>query len=107
MVIVFLIYLLLPESIYGPGAVSYAPLETVVENRGWEGTEAFDVLVAPPNCNLLAEQGWLIVKGVGIFSVVVVDCAEDEHRELWEERGLLLDANKRELVGKQAWLILK
>jgi len=92
--------------VYGPGALSYAPLEIVVENRGWEGTEEFDMLVAPSDCNLLARQGWVITKEK-IFNVVVVDCEAPEHKGQLEERGLLLDQNLKEMTSKKAWLIIR
>ncbi len=94
-------------AIYGPGAVSYAPLEMVVANRGWEGTEAFEVLVAPPNCQLLAKQGWLVTES-GVYSAVVVDCADNPlHIKQFKDRRLLLDCNRKDLVYEWGWLIIR
>ncbi len=93
-------------TIYGPGAISYAPLEIVVANRGWEGTEAFEVLVAPPSCDLLARQGWLVTES-GIYSAVVCDCESPEDEGDLEARGLLLDANRLDLLSEKGWLILR
>ena len=93
-------------AIYGPGAVSYAPLEIVVENRGWEGTEEFEVLVAPADCRLLARQGWLVTES-GVYSTVVCDCEAPEHKGDLKSRGLLLDANRLDLLSENGWLILR
>lgn len=95
-----------PELIIGPGAISYAPLERVVQNKGWLGTEDFDVLSAPANCNLMARQGWLITSR-GVFSTVIVDCQADEHKGQMEARGLLVDTNREDLVGTRGWLIIR
>ncbi len=93
-------------TIYGPGAVSYAPLEMVVTNRGWQGTEAFEVLVAPADCRLLARQGWLVTES-GIRGALVVDCEAPEDEGDLETRGLLLDANRLDLLSENGWLILR
>ena len=106
--IVFLIGLLFYTdfAIYGPGAVSYAPLEMVVSNRGWEGTEAFEVLVAPADCRLLARQGWLVTES-GTYSALVVDCESPEDEGDLKRQGLLLDANRLDLLSEEGWLILR
>ncbi len=93
-------------AIYGPGAISYAPLEIVVANRGWEGTEAFEVLVAPADCNILAKQGWLITES-GVREALVVDCESPEDAGDLKRRGLLLDANRLDLLSEEGWLILR
>lgn len=104
--LILLLFLLLPEQIYGPGYLSYAPLEQVVERRGWEGTEAFDVLLAPSDCNLLAKQGWLITES-GIYTFVVVDCEAPEHQGQMDERRLLADVNDWDLVYEKAWFVIR
>lgn len=101
-----LILLPQPELIIGPGALSYADLDAVVQNKGWQGTEAFDVLVAPANCNLMARQGYLVTNR-GIFDAVVVDCQADEHAGQMEARGLLVDTNRRDLIGARGWFIVR
>lgn len=101
-----LILWLQPELILGPGALSYADLDSVVARKKWLGTQAFDVLVAPPNCNLLARQGWLITES-GVYSMVVVDCAPDKYKPLWDKRGLLVDTNRVDLVGEKAWMVIR
>lgn len=95
-----------PYQIHGPGAISYAPLEQVVERRGWQGTEAFDVLVAPDDCRLLARWAWLVTES-GIYSALVVDCESPEHAGQMTERGLLVDCNRRELVHERGWLVVR
>lgn len=90
----------------GPGAISYAPLEKVVAYRGWEGTEEFDVLIAPANCNLLAKQGWLISES-GVYSFVVVDCESPNHAGQMTKRGLLIDCNRKDLVHQKGWLVFR
>lgn len=93
--------------IYGPGAISYAPLEQVVTNRGWQGTEAFDVLLATPDCTHLARWAWLITEDGEILDALIVDCAHPDDKAEMIERGLLADCNRQELVHKKAWLILR
>lgn len=95
-----------PYQIHGPGAVSYAPLEQVVERRGWEGTEAFEVLVAPSDCSLLGRWAWLVTES-GVYSALVVDCESPEHAGQMADRGLLVDCNRSELVHEQGWLVVR
>jgi hypothetical protein len=95
------------EPIYGPAYLSYAPLEQVVEKREWQGTEAFEVLVAPSDCNLLGKWVWLIVEDGQVLSGVVVDCERPEHQGQMDERRLLADVNDWDLVHKKAWLVVR
>lgn len=103
-----------PFSVYGPGAISAADpgvLEAVADRRinaGWglDSIDGYDLLIAPADCALLGRSGWLITNG-NVYSSIVVDCQADVHAGIMESRGLLLDANRRELAHKQGWLVLK
>ena len=109
---IFLISLYLDFLIIGPGALSYAPLDEIAERRvknDWGLTDnykAYDVLVAPSDCRLLNRTGWLIVDGK-ILTIKVADCEQAEHQGQMKERGLLADTNKKELISKQGWLIIR
>lgn len=103
-----------PFSVYGPGAISAADpgvLEKVAERRianswGLSSIDGYDLLIAPADCALLGREGWLITNG-NVYTSIVVDCENGEHRGQMAERGLLADANRRELAHKQGWLVLK
>lgn len=94
------------EQIYGPGAISYADLDRVVEVRNWEGVEDFDLLIAPSNCNLLGRWVWVISKS-GIYSGLIVDCESPKHSGQMAERGLLFDGNDKAIVGEQAYFVVR
>lgn len=93
------------ERIYS-GALSYAPLERVVSNRGWQGTEDFDILLATENCNDLSRWVWVIVDGQAL-SGVIVDCESPAHQGQLSARGLVADTNRHELVSEWAWVIVR
>lgn len=103
--LVGLLLLLPTERIYY-GALSYAPLERVVERRQWQGTEKFDLLLATENCNDLARWVWVIVDGQ-VLDGLIVDCEAPEHRGQMAERGLVADTNLRGLIHKRAWVIVR
>lgn len=100
-------------TIHGPGVISYTPiLERVAERRvlnEW-GLSAdwreYDILVAPADCGLLGRSGWLITSE-GIQSALVVDCAQEKHRQPMIDNGLLVDANMENLTHLKGWLVLK
>lgn len=94
------------ETIYGPAQLSYGNLQRVVERKGWQGTDHFDVLLAVPDCNLVARQGWLISE-TGIYSAVIVDCEADDHKGQMAERGLLADTNRDDLTHQWAWVVVR
>lgn len=109
---ILLLSLWLDFKVYGPGALSYAPLEEVAERRvlnNWnlsaDYTE-YDLLVAPSNCDLLNKNGWLIVRDQ-ILTVKVVDCEQAKHQGQMDAWGLLADTNRKDLVHEQAWLIIR
>ena len=100
-------------TIYGPGAISYSVvLERVAERRveaGWSlsaGWQEYEVLVATADCRLLDRSGWLVV-GDRILTAKVVDCEQQAHRGQMRQRGLLVDANVKDLNHQRAWLILE
>lgn len=104
-----------PFTVYGPGFISIADpgvLEYVAQRRvqaGWNLTgdwTAYDVLVAPSDCQLLDRDGWLIVDGK-ILTAKVTDCENGDHAGQMAERGLLLDTNRLDLAHKEGWLILR
>lgn len=103
--LLIILLLFTQERIYF-GALSYAPLEQVVSNRGWQGTEAFDILLATENCNDLGRWVWVIVDGQ-VLRGVIVDCSRPEHRQQMIDRDLVADTNKRELVSEWAWVIVR
>ena len=94
------------ERIYGPGAISYADLDAVVARRHWQGTERFDLLLAPADCNLLGRWVWVIVGGK-VLDGLVVDCESPEHAGMMKERGLLFDGNDWDLVGEEAYFVVR
>lgn len=116
MIYLLSLLLLLPDyHIIGPGFISSADpgvLEAVAERRvqanwGLSGDwTAYDVLVATADCRNLGRSGWLIANR-NVYTSIVVDCENGEHRGQMAERGLLADANRRELAHKQGWLVLR
>jgi hypothetical protein len=100
--------------VIGPGALSKANpgvLERVAETRlhyGYglydENPHLYDALVAPPACNLLGYDGWLVTNGE-MLRVLVVDCGGPDNKMI--ENGLLADINKPHLVHKQGWMVLR
>ena len=99
-------------TIYGPGAVSYAPLERVAERRmlnEWGLTHnwrEYETLAAVPDCKLLNRSGWLIIDGK-ILTVKIVDCAQLKHRQLMIDRDLLADVNIKNLEHLRGWIVLR
>lgn len=84
------------------GYLSYAPLERVVEAKGWQGTEQFDILLATPNCNDVSRWVWVITSK-GVESGLVADCSEEWDHTL----GLVADCNRVDLVHEWAWIALR
>lgn len=112
-----LLGLLLASSvtIVGPGHLSYAgdgTLEAVAERRarnGWGVTgdwQAYDILAAPADCQLLDRSGWLIAGG-RMMTVKIVDCENGNHRGDMAEKRLLADVNREELAHQRGWLVLR
>lgn len=111
----FLSLLLILEqfTIIGPAHLSYAGnLERVAERRvqaGWgvsDGWQDYQVLVGSVDCAHLGRAGWLVTSG-SVLSAVVVDCAQKKHRQAMIDGRLLGDVNRREIVHREGWLILK
>lgn len=98
--------LLLPQPTY-TGALSYAPLEKVVVNRGWEGTEAFDILLATSNCDDLAKWADVEIKGGPTLQGLIVDCEAPEHAGQLAARGLAADGNLKEWVHWQVEITVR
>lgn len=65
---------------------------------------SYDALVAPPQCELLGYDGWLVVDGK-VFKILIVDCGGPDNTMI--ENGLLADINKPELVHKRGWMVLR
>lgn len=104
-----------PFVIIGPGAISAADpgvLERVAERRvqaNWglsDDWTAYDVLTATADCRDLGKRGWLIANR-NVYKAIVVDCAQEKHRQEMTENGLLLDANMESLNHLEGWLILR
>jgi hypothetical protein len=89
--------LLLPQPTYS-GALSYAPLEKVVANRGWENTEYFDILLAVPDCAHLGEWADVKIKDGPALLGIIVDCEAPEHAGQLAARGLAADGNLKQWV---------
>jgi hypothetical protein len=89
------------------GYLSYAPLEKVVINRGWQNVDSrFDVLLGTQDCDDLARWAWVLVDGQ-ILNGLVVDCSRPEDRQEMIERQLVADTNDKRLVHKWAMIILR
>lgn len=89
------------ERIYS-GHLSLGNPHTVAISKGWEGVDQFDVLLAMPNCNLVAKWVWVITDK-GVESGLVVDCSEE-----WDySRGLVADTNRTDLVHEFVWIVVR
>jgi len=95
--------LLLPiETIYS-GYLSYGNLQRVVERKGWQGTENFDILLATPNCSDMAKWAWVIVEDGQILQGLVVDCSSE-----WDDTlGLVADCNRWQDVHKFVFIVMR
>lgn len=88
-----LLLLFTPERIYTGAFAHTDQLEQVVSNRGWQGTQDFDLLLATENCTDLARWAWVIAGGK-VYDALIVDCARPEHRQQMIDRGIVADVNK-------------
>lgn len=95
------LFLFTQERIHS-GYLSYAPLERVVEAKKWQGTDAFDILLATPNCNDVSRWVWVITSK-GVESGLVVDCSEEWNPDL----GLVADCNRVDLVHEFAFVVMR
>jgi len=104
----------LPLDFYvsAPGAIAYTPaLEIVAERRSTNGWglgdyAGYEVLIAPADCSLLGRSGWLIAND-DVYSAIVVDCSQQEHKQAMIDNGLLADVSMKSLSHKQGWIVLK
>lgn len=87
-------------------------LERVAERRvanDWGLTDdwrEYEVLAAVPDCELLNRSGWVIAGGE-VLTVIIVDCAQEKHRQPMIDNGLLADANMESLGHLKGWLVLR
>lgn len=89
------------------GYLSYAPLERVVVNRHWENVDSrFDVLLATQDCDDLARWAWVLVDGQ-ILNGLVVDCSRPEDRQEMVRNGLVADTNRKDLIHKFAFIVVR
>lgn len=89
------------ERIYS-GYLSYGNLNRVVEAKGWQGTEGFDVLLATPDCGDVSRWAWVITEGE-VYEALIVDCSEE-----WNDKlGLVADTNRDDLTHQWAWVVMR
>lgn len=102
--LIYALILLLPvERIYPATFAPTDKLTEVVDNRGWQDTGQFDVLLGMPDCNLLARWAWVITQD-GVKSGLVVDCSKDEHRAQMVEDGVI-DVSRG--VSGKGWVVIR
>lgn len=97
-----LLILLQPTPNTYTGALSYAPLEKVVINRGWRDVDSrFDILLGVSNCDDLAKWADVHIKDGPTLLGLIVDCEHPKHAGQLAARGLAADGNLKRWVHWQ------
>lgn len=81
-------------------------MERVVEAKGWQGTEDFDILLATPNCNDVSRWVWVITSK-GVEAGLVVDCESPRHAGMMTGNKLVADCNRVDLVHEFAFVVMR
>lgn len=81
-------------------------MERVVEAKGWQGTQAFDILLATPNCNDVSRWVWVISES-GVQSGLIVDCESPQHAGMMTKNRLVADCNRVDLVHEFAFVVMR